>query len=296
MNKYFIYILLFLLFAFSSCAKKTAVQKPIKLHGKSTKFLQTKIEENKLEFETLNARFTAHTNINNEKLSFKGTLKMKSDSIIWLSLTKLGGIEIVRLVLTQDSIKFINKWDKEYFIGPIDKLDRIESIELGYAQIQALLIGALIDYNPKGKYTSKTDFNNYLLSNKNRSRIKNTNAIIEEDSLMLLPDVDKKTQKLLDKNKDVDLVIRNYYLNSGNYLLARQTINIINKQQAIDIVYDEYTLIDNQFAFALSHVIKIASNERSGRIDLNYLKIQFNSKNSYPFKISSKYEPIKKRN
>jgi hypothetical protein len=198
--------------------------------------------------------------------------------------------------LTQDSIKFINKWDKEYFIGPIDKLDRVESIELGYGQIQELLIGALIDYNPLGKFTSKTDFNSYLLSSKNKSKIKKTSGIIEEDSLMVLPSVDKKVQKILDKNVDEQFVIRNYYLNPENYLLERQTINIINKHQAIDIVYSGYTIIENQFAFALNHVINVVANEKSGRIDLNYLSVQINSKNSYPFKISSKYEPIKKRN
>lgn len=296
MNKYFVYISILLVLALSSCSKKTAVQKPIKLQSKSVKFLQSKIDGNTLRFKTLNARFTARTNFNNEKLSFKGILKMKKDSIIWISLTKLGGVEVVRLILTNDSIKFINKWDKEYFIGPIEKLDKIEGIDLGYAQIQDMLTGALINYNSQDKFSSNTDDVSYLLSSKNKSKIKKTSTFIEEDSLIVIPEVDKKLQKMLDKNANEDFVVKNYYLYPGNYFLARQTINLIDLQQAIDIVYDEYTIIDDHYPFALDHVIKIASNEKSGRIDLKYSSVQFNLKNSYPFKISSKYEPIKKRN
>ena len=295
MTKYFSYISIVLLLAFASCAKKKEIEKPIKLQSKSVKFLQSKIEENRLNFETLSARFTAKTNFNNDKLSVKGNLKLKRDSIIWLSLTKLGGVEIVRLILTKDSIKFINKWDKEYFIGPIDKLNKIESLELGFTQIQNMLIGAMIEYNPEDKFSSNNDNVSYLLSSRNKSKVKNSNTLIEGDSLMEISVADKKLQKLMDKNNGDDFIVKNYYLLPDSYFLARQTINLIELQQAIDIVYNEYTIIENKYVFAGDHTIRIASNEKSGRIDLSYSSVQFNVDNSYPFKISSKYEPIKKR-
>lgn len=295
MTKFFNYIAILLILAFSSCAKKKDIEKPIKLQGKSVKFLQSKIEENSLNFETLSARFSAKTNFNGEKLSVKGILKLKKDSIIWLSLTKLGGVEIIRLILTNDSIKFINKWDKEYFIGPIDKLDKIESIALGFPQIQDMLIGAMIEYNPEEKFSSSNDNTTYLLSSRNKSKIKKSNTLIETDSLMEIAAVDKKLQKMLDKNNGDNFIIKNYYLFPDNYFLARQTINLIELQQAIDIVYNDYSIIEEKYVFAADHTIKIASIEKSGRIDLSYGSVQFNTNNSYPFKISSKYEPIKKR-
>lgn len=290
----FFYIL-FIGLSISACSKKSGIEQTEKLQSRSVKYLQAKIEENKLSFNTLSARFTAKTNFNSEKLSFKGMVKIKSDSIIWLSMTKLGGVEIVRLVLTPDSIKFINKWDKEYFIGPIEKLDKIESIELGFTQIQEMLTGAMIDYNPEDKFSSSNDNASYLISSKNKAKIKKSNTIIEGDSLIELSELDDKMQKLLDKNKGEDFVLKNYYLLPDNYFLARQTINLMALQQAIDIVYSDHEIIDDSKIFALDHVIKIVSNDKSGRIDLSYSSVQFNVENSYPFKISSKYEPIKKR-
>lgn len=286
---------MFIGLSLSACSKKTGIEQTEKLQSRSVKYLQSKIEKNKLSFNTLSARFTAKTNFNNEKLSFKGMLKMKSDSIIWLSMTKLGGVEIVRLVLTPDSIKFINKWDKEYFIGPIEKLDNIESIELGFTQIQEMLTGAMIDYNPEDKFSSSNDNASYLISSKNKAKIKKSNTLVEGDSLIELSKLDDKMLKLLDKNNGEDFVIKNYYLLPDNYFLARQTINLMALQQAIDIVYSNHEIINESNVFALDHIIKIVSDDKSGRIELSYSGVEFNVKNSYPFKISSKYEPIKKR-
>lgn len=294
MTKYLAYILI-LVISLGACSKKKDIERTEKLQSRSVKFLQTKIEENTLHFSTLSARFTAKTNFNNEKLSFKGMLKMKTDSIIWLSMTKLGGVEIVRLILTPDSIKFINKWDKEYFIGPIEKLDNLDNIELGYTQIQEMLTGALIDYNPEDKFSSSNDNGSYLISSKNKTKIKKSAAIVEGDSLLEISKLDDKMIKLMEKNNGEDFVVKNYYLLPDNYLLTRQTINLIALQQAIDIVYMNHEVLNDTSVFALDHIIKIASNDKSGRIDLSYSNVEFNVENSYPFKISSKYEPFKKR-
>jgi hypothetical protein len=293
MTKY-LYIVV-IIFSLSACAKKPGLERSEKLPGKSVKFLQNKIEENSLHFETLSARFTAKTNFNNDKVSFKGMLKIKSDSIIWLSLTKLGGVEVVRLILTNDSIKFINKWDKEYFIGPIANLNSIENLDLGYIQIEKILTGALVEYDPDDKFSAGTDNGTYLLSSRNKAKIKRSNTIIEGDSLIELSKMDEKVQKLLEKNDGEDFVIKNYYLQPDNYYLARQTINLLELQQAVDIVYSNYTILDNNYVFALDQIIRIASLDKASRIDLNFSSVEFNVENAYPFKISSKYEPLKKR-
>jgi hypothetical protein len=284
-----------LILVFYSCAKKTRIDKPVRLPNKSSKFLQSKIESNNYDYETFTAKFTANTNFNNERISFKGSLRIKQDSIIWISLTKLGGVEMIRLILTQDSIKFINKWDKEYFIEAIENLDKLQEIELGYSQIQAMLLGELIDYLPDNKFHSSNDNITYLLTSRNKGKIKKASTIIEGDSLMELSVQDKKLQKALEKKPNEDFTIRNYYLFPDNYWLARQTISHVNIQQAIDIVYSDYEIKNEKIPFAMKQSIRIASKEKSGGVEFKFLHIEFNKKNSYPFKISSKYVPIKKR-
>jgi len=296
MSRYIAYILFLSLLIFSSCAKKKGIEGAEKLTSKSLKFLQMEIEENRLDFETFNARFSAKTDINNEKLSFKGTLKIKRDSIIWLSLTKLGGVEMIRLILTQDSIKFINKWDKEYYLGTIDKINRLENVTLSYFQIQDLLLGELIEYDPEEKFNTSHDNSSYLLTSRNKSNIRKASTIIEGDSIMEIDFEDKKLQKALAKNSESDFIIKNYYLLPDSYWLARQTINIVDVQQALDIIYNDYMIVEEKFPFAMNQFIRIASENKSSRIELAYSEIQFNRDDSYPFKISSKYEPIKKRN
>lgn len=296
MRIYTLLISMSLMLVLGACGKKTSVVKTERLQSKSAKYLQARISENQNDYLSMSAKFSARTNFNEEKLNFKGTVKIQLDSIIWLSMTKLGGVEMVRLVLTKDSIKFINKWDKEYFLGSIDKLDQIQNVELGFDEVQNLLLGKMLNYDPEDKFSSSNDNVNYLLTSRNKGKIKKVSTIVEGDSLLGLEVEDKKLQKALNKGSENDFIIKNYYLNPDSYWLSRQTINLVDLQQAMDIVYSDYQIIDEVYPFPLEQVIRIASPEKSGRIDLEYQNIQFNSNNSYPFRISSKYEPIKKRN
>ena len=150
-------IVLVLAIALSSCAKKSEIAKPVKLQNKSPKYLVKKLNEQEQNFDYLFAKFTARSNFDDRKLNFKGSIRIKSDSIIWLSFTKLGGVELVRMVLTHDSIKFINKWDKEYYKGKLSDLEDFSGVNVEYKIIEDLLIGKPFDFDPDEKYKSSND-------------------------------------------------------------------------------------------------------------------------------------------
>ena len=281
---------------FIACSPKEEVVRTEKLPNKGVKFLQAKVADNQLEYETISAKFSAHTNFDGEKLNFKGSMRIKKDSIIWLSMTKLGGVEVVRLILTEDSIKFLNKWDKEYYLGSIDKLDQLQDVEIGFRDFQNLLTGQMIDYNEDGKFTSSNDNVSYILGSKNKGKVKRASTIIEGDSTLNIEVQEDLLQKTLDKKPDVDYVIKNYYLQPETFWLTRQTINLVDQQQAMDVMYNDYQLINDEIPMAMEQFIRIAAPKRQGGIELEFSSWNFNVNISYPFKISSKYAPLKKRN
>lgn len=288
-------ILLIIVIAINACAKKTEISKPVKLHNQSTKFLINELESNNWDFTYLFAKFTAHTNINNEKLNFKGSLRIKSDSIIWISFTKLGGVELVRMVLTQDSIKFINKWDKQYYTGKISELSEFGGIDVGYKTLQDLLTGKPFDFNPDDKYKSSNDNSYYLLSLKAKSKFKKTTQMVDEDSLLTIKTKENRYKKVVSKSSDDELMLKRYYLFPESFFLAKQAVNLISQKQAVDIAYNNYQLIDSTYIFALNQTIRIATNEKSSRIDLKFTTISFNEPVNFPFKISKKYVPFEKK-
>lgn len=288
-------IILIIAIALSACAKKTEIVKPQKLQSKSPKFLIKKLNQNEQEFDYLFAKFTARTNFDGKKLNFKGSIRIKSDSIIWLSFTKLGGVELVRLVLTQDSIKFINKWDKEYYKGKLSDLKDFGGINVEFKILEDLLTGKPFDFYAAGKYKSSNDAYYYLLSLKAKSKVRKATQMMGEDSLLTLEMIDKKYDKAVSKVPEDELVLKNYYIFPESFLLAKQSVNLIAQQQAIEIAYDNYEIIDGFYTFALNQIIRVASKDKSSRLDIKYTTIKLNEPLEFPFKISKKYAPYKKK-
>jgi len=287
-------IIFAIVIAVSACGKKAEIVKPNKLQGKSPKYLINKLSSHEQKFDYLIAKFTARTNIDNKKLNFKGSIRIKSDSIIWLSFTKLGGVELVRMILTQDSIKFINKWDKEYYTGRLKDLKDFGGINVEFKVLEELLTGKPFDFDPDGKYKSSNDAYYYLLSLKAKSKVRKATQMSGEDSLLTFEMQNKKYDKAISKVPEEDLYLKNYYLLPESFLLAKQSVNLIAQQQAIEIAYDNYEIIDDSYAFAFNQTIRIASKDKSSRLDIKYTTIKLNQQIEFPFKISEKYVLYKK--
>jgi len=73
-----------------------------------------------------------------DKLS--GQLRIRRDSIIWLSVTATMGVEAVRAKVSNDSIWVINRLDKTYLAEPIDALSALIGMPLSLPVIQSLLL------------------------------------------------------------------------------------------------------------------------------------------------------------
>ena len=66
---------------------------------------------------------------------------MYKDSVIWISITGLFGIEGLRAYITKDSIKIINKQNKIYTGRSVAYLQEVTGLPLDLHSLQDLLIG-----------------------------------------------------------------------------------------------------------------------------------------------------------
>ena len=97
--------------------EKENVKVKIKIKHRSSKFLIKKLKENEFNFKTISSKAAVSVIDNaNKKTSFKVHLRIRKDSIIWMSISKLG-IEAARVIITTDSLKLIDRLKKEYFLG-----------------------------------------------------------------------------------------------------------------------------------------------------------------------------------
>ena len=150
MNKLTLLLALGLLLG--SCARKAVPTVSTVGPGTSVPVAEPMVRAINTTFTFLNAKGKAQINLKGNKQGANLALRMRRDSIIWVSAS-LAGIEGVRAVLTRDSVRVINRLEKTYFSGGYDYLSKLLNVPLSFAQMQALLLG---DYLPAPTGTTPT--------------------------------------------------------------------------------------------------------------------------------------------
>ena len=69
-----------------------------------------------------------------------GQLRMRNDSIIWLSVTANMGIEVARVKVSTDSVWVVNRVEKTYLAEPIDAVANYLGIPFNIYLLQNLLL------------------------------------------------------------------------------------------------------------------------------------------------------------
>ena len=117
--------LLVLLLAATSCAsrKKTIAPTPPQTFKWMTSNLDIQAEGNGMAFDDL-----------------AGQLRMRKDSLVWLSVTATMGVEVLRAKFSNDSVWIVNRLEKTYLAEPLDTVSAQLGMSLSLPLIQTLLL------------------------------------------------------------------------------------------------------------------------------------------------------------
>lgn len=123
------------------------------------KAMLTQIAENRIPFTTFSAKVGVDYKATDGKgHSVNANIRMYRDSAIWVSVNAVLGIEAIRLLITKDSVKLMNKLDKTYAVRGIDFLQQSTNLPLNLHTLQELIIGnpVYVDANVV-QYSRKAD-------------------------------------------------------------------------------------------------------------------------------------------
>src|ERR1700745_3042121 len=116
-----------LMFLASCRHKKNLAKQPVtvvdttsekcRMDFKNGKALSRRMNENKLDYTYASAKFNCELTMDGEENSFNVTVRTRKDSVIWMSISKLG-IDAARVLITKDTVKFtLGLTEKKYFVG-----------------------------------------------------------------------------------------------------------------------------------------------------------------------------------
>ena len=120
-----IVILLLCAALFASCAsrKKTIAPETPQTFGWLTSNLSIQADGNGQSFNDLS-----------------GQVRMRHDSLVWLSVTATMGVEVLRAKVSNDSVWAVNRLEKTYLAEPLDSLALQLGIPLSLPWVETLLL------------------------------------------------------------------------------------------------------------------------------------------------------------
>jgi len=255
----------------TSCkTQRSLIKNPIKEEG--TDYLFKKLKERELQFEFFSARFSADYRNAGQEISFSGQLRIRKDSLIWLSLSILG-IEGMRLMITQDSIKYLNRMNSTFLTGDWAYLNNFLNTNIDFDVLQSFLIGNDISFYEDGKFKASIDKNEYKLSAAGR----------------------RKMKKYIRNHEDeLKVFIQNIWLDPETFKIIRADVKEIRKENIkLDATYHSFEAIGNQL-FPREMTYQISAENRIF-VQASFSRITISEPLQFPFKIPQSFSPVRLR-
>jgi hypothetical protein len=290
-------LLILLVLSLPACrsAKNTAeVKEPPK--DRSASYLLKRYERNKFEYDWVGMKIDADFITMGESQGFKASIRMKKDSAIWISISPALGIEVFRILITPDSLKYLSKIpdNKFYYIGTSASLSELAKIDLDFDMLQDILIGNAIGLEKdEGKFRTSVDGYNYLLTSKYKRKVRRVVGIDDRklsptDTIVVNPN-DPRYQRSVRRADEDELIVSRYWLESENFRMVRSVFNDLINQRAIDIAYSDFKLEGEQY-YPTRCVMKLAEASKQEELSFKITKLVTDKTYEFPFEIPEDFE------
>ena len=248
-------LLIAIIFVICSCStNKTASS----LRTLSANHIIREVKDNKFEFDNLETKLNIKVKGDNN-IGLKGQLRMQNDNVIWISLSLKLGVEVGRVMITEDSVKFINRTNKTYFIESVDNFQERLPSEVTMQLLQNLLVGNDIQLSKNDKFKVTIDDNSYKLES-------------DRNTFWVTP----KTFK-----------IKSCQLSAISYQLSA----ISSQRSTVEISYDNFQEINGNLL--PTKIILDTKDEFGINIEIDYTDVKVGEELEFPFNISKKFNKIK---
>jgi hypothetical protein len=253
----------------SSCkTTRSVVKAPLKEQGAD--YLYSRLKESEFQFEWASMKFDASYSNKQGSTDFKGQVRLKKDSVIWVSISPALGIELFRMIITQDSVKYVDRFNKEYFSGDYALVSGFLQIDIDFDILQSLILGNDFQFYETNSFRASIDNLEYKLSTTGRRKIK----------------------KEAEAQSDPIILLQNIWLEPESYKITRVDVKQYMKDnRKLDAAYGEFIKLDGETYPSSLNFNILAENPFDMRI--HYTKVEMNEPMTFPFSIPGNYKRIR---
>ena len=178
------FISLFSVFFFSCRTSKkiTATASPAPSAEMTFQQAMDSMRHNIPSFTALTAKGDIEFNSSGNSVSFSFHLRMKRDSAIWLSVSPLLGIEAVRILLTKDSVKALDRLNNIYYSDGYNAVNILANANLNFSLLQSMVMAGYFPSSDsdtlRSLYVENPDYLLTTIEKKNKSRSEEESAVL----------------------------------------------------------------------------------------------------------------------
>jgi hypothetical protein len=211
------------------------------------------IQQNHIDYNTFSAKIKVdYRGGDGKNYDFNAFLRMKKDSVIWVSINAALGIEAFRILITPDSVKVLNKLDKVAQLRSMNYLQEVTQLPLDFHALQELLIG-----NPIFLDSNIVSFRR------------------DEASISLM---------------SMGALFKHYItVDNAGYLVSSSKLDDaeMGRSRTAVLSYGDYETKDN-VRFATKRRISLAEQSKLD-VSLEFKQFNFNESLNYPFSVPKNY-------
>jgi hypothetical protein len=237
---------------------------------KSARTLGKHMTENEFKFDWVNAKANVESNFDGKEESFDIRVNMRRDSAALITIQYLLGLQVAKILITRDSVKFVDYIHKTYFKGDMHYINELLSADLDFDLVQAALFGNSAEfYDEEARLKPVADRTNcvYLLSTERKKRLRRITAGQSEI---------REALQILTLRSDYK-IIKNEYVDPAT-----------NRRFIAN--YSNFTQKDS--VFAPYHVDIDILAQKNASVKIDYVRIEKNTPQRLNLNIPAKYDAI----
>ncbi len=201
--------------------------------------LLQQLNNNRVVYTTFSAKVNVdYRGGDGKNYDVNATVRMYKDSAIWISVNALLGIEAMRMLITRDSVKVLDKLNKTYTARSVDFLQEVTALPLDLKTVQNLIIGnpVFLDSN----IVSYSNGNNVVSLLSVGKWFKNLVTLSMNDKTLAHSKLDDAD---ISKNRTAELSYSDYETKKGFPFATKRGITITEKNKLeIRLDYKQYDL------------------------------------------------------
>ena len=252
-----------LVLALSACKSAKSLSKPAVAITENLDYLGS-VANNTTSITNFSSKMKLTINSNGKDISVNGTIRMKKNEVIQMSIVPFLGIEAGRVEFTPTKVLIIDRINKQYVEEPISELTTMANTDMDFYTLQALFTNALF-------VPGKKEINNDLLS----EFTVNTSA-------------DTKTMEIRKKSKGF---LYSFSATPNTGQLLESSIATISAPYQLNWKYSDFQPFGPK-SFPSRMDISFEGGKKPFSAEIDLSKLTENGDWEYPTKVSSKYKKM----